>query len=577
MTTVRFLCTVLIFFASFLSSKAQVKDNSSITILYNAKVYTVNKSQPWAEALVVKNGKILFVGSNKEAFRYSSNKTDRVDCHGNFLMPGFIEGHGHLHGLGAYLNQLRLKEVKSWEEIVAQVAAAAKNTPKGQWIIGRGWHQEKWNHPPTKNYLGYPYHEELDRVSPYNPVILYHASGHGAYVNAKAMELMNLSQQTKDPVGGSIVRDAAGEIVGMLEESAQQLAMNAYQQWRNRLSETALKADYAHNVKTAEEECLRRGITSFQDAGIPVKQAEWMQEFGKQNKFKIRHYTMVKSSYHDLLQATKMFPVLNNAHNFLTINAVKVSLDGALGSYGAWLLESYTDRENWTGLNTFELDSLKSIASWCWKNNVQLCVHAIGDKANRETLNIFENEIKKDPTKEHRWRVEHAQHIHPSEIPRFAQNKVIASMQSVHCTSDAPYVIKRLGEERASNGAYRWRDFMNAGVVVTNGTDAPVEDVDPLPCLYAAVTRKPANHEAFYANQIMTREEALYSYTMANAFAAFQEKEKGSIEIGKFADLVLLDKNLSTCSEDEILQTKVISTWVGGIKKYDASEKKKSN
>jgi predicted amidohydrolase YtcJ len=241
-----------------------------------------------------------------------------------------------------------------------------------------------------------------------------------------------------------------------------------------------------------------------------------------------------------------------------------VSLDGALGSYGAWLLQPYADRAGWTGLNTFDIDSLKSIAAWCWKHKVQLCVHAIGDKANREAIDIFAVQIQQDPKRDHRWRVEHAQHVNPFEIPRFAKYKVIASMQSVHCTSDAPYVSRRLGEERASNGAYRWRDFMNAGVVVTNGTDAPVEDVNPIPCLFAAVTRKPANNPAFYPDQVMTRAEALYSYTMANAYAAFQEKEKGSIEVGKWADMILLDQNLLQCSNDDLLKANVLYTWVGG-------------
>lgn len=537
-------------------------------VLTNGQVYTVNKAMPSAEAVAVKDGKILFVGSNADVEKYIGDSTEKIDCKGQFVMPGFIEGHGHIHGLGSSLINLNLMDVKNWDEIVAMVAEAVKKAKPGDWIVGRGWHQEKWNPAPAKNYLGYPYHEELDKVSPENPVILSHASGHSLYANALALNLSGISATTPNPKGGDIVKDKNGVIVGVLEETAQSLVRAAYSDWENKKSEEEQKQKWIESLHLAEQECLRFGVTSFQDAGSSFKQVEGMQELAKQNKLDIRHWLMVRETNASLRENANKFPIINEGNSHLTVKAVKVSLDGALGSYGAWMLEPYADRTGWMGQNTFNMDSLKAIADFCWKNNLQLCVHAIGDRANRETINIFSEQIKNEKSKDHRWRVEHAQHVNPAEIPRFKEWNVIASMQSVHCTSDAPFVLKRLGADRAASGAYMWRAFMDAGVVVTNGTDVPVERINPFDCYYAAVTRKLSNGETFYPAQKMTREEGIYSYTMANAFAAFQDKELGSLEVGKWADIIILDKNLITCKEEDIKQTKVVATIVGGKQKY---------
>ncbi len=362
--------------------------------------------------------------------------------------------------------------------------------------MGRGWHQEKWNTAPAKNYLGYPYHEELDKVSPENPVILSHASGHSLYVNAMALNLAGITSSTPNPKGGDIVKDKTGVIVGVLEETAQSLVRAAYSDWENKKSEEEQKQKWIESLHLAEQECLRFGVTSFQDAGSSFKQVEGMQELAKQNKLDIRHWLMVRETNASLRENANKFPIINEGNSHLTVKAVKVSLDGALGSYGAWMLEPYADRTGWMGQNTFNMDSLKAIADFCWKNNLQLCVHAIGDRANRETINIFSEQIKNEKSKDHRWRVEHAQHVNPDEIPRFKEWNVIASMQSVHCTSDAPFVLKRLGADRAASGAYMWRAFMDAGVV-TNGTDVPVERINPFDCYYAAVTRNLSNGETF--------------------------------------------------------------------------------
>jgi predicted amidohydrolase YtcJ len=458
--------------------------------------------------------------------------------------------------------------VKNWDEIVQMVAEAVKKAKPGDWIIGRGWHQEKWNPAPSKNYLGYPYHDDLSKISPGNPVFLTHASGHAGFVNAKAMEMAGINAATTSPAGGEIVKDKNGIITGVLEETAQGLVSKAYNEFLGKQSPEERKAGWQKSIALAEEECLKKGVTSFHDAGSSFIQVEWMKELAQQEKFNIRHWVMVRASNRDLRNNAKMFTGNNGYGDFLTVKAIKVSIDGALGSYGAWLLEPYSDRAGWVGQPTFNIDSLKAIADFAWNNNLQLCVHAIGDRANREVINIYSEKINRDRKKDHRWRIEHAQHVNPVEIPRFSEWNVIASMQGIHCTSDAPFVPKRLGAKRSEEGAYVWKSFLNAGVVVNNGTDTPVEDVDPIACFYSSVTRKLKDGSEFYPAQKMTREQAIYSYTMANAYAGFQEKEKGSLETGKFADIVVLSNNLITCKEEDIQKTKVVMTIVGGRVKY---------
>lgn len=558
-------------FLSLLVSCSTPK-NAADLVLHHAQVYTVNTAQPTAEAVAVKDGKIIFVGSNKDAEQFIGTATESIDCKGQFLMPGFIEGHGHIHGLGASLITLNLMNVKNWDEIVAKVQDAVMKAKPGDWIIGWGWHQEKWNPAPAENYLGYPYHEELDKVSPNNPVLLSHASGHSSYVNAKAMELAGITNKTPNPTGGEIVQDKKGRIVGVLAETAQALVNKAYSDFVNRQSEQEQKTRWAESIRLAEEDCLKKGITSFQDAGSSFAQVKWMKELADSGKLNIRHWVMVRERNGVLRANASRFPVVDAGNGFLTVKAVKVSLDGALGSYGAWLLQPYSDRPGWVGEATFDLDSLKAIADFCWDNNLQLCVHAIGDRANRELIDLYARKIAEDKTRDHRWRIEHAQHVNPSEIPRFKEWNVIASMQGVHCTSDAPFVPKRLGEQRSREGAYVWQSFLKAGVVVTNGTDVPVEDEDPIACYYASVTRKLKDGTVFYPEQKMTREQALHSYTLANAYSSFQEKQKGSIELGKYGDFVLLSNNLITCPDEEIKKTKVMMTIVNGKVKFSVSE-----
>jgi hypothetical protein len=533
-------------------------------VIYNANVYTIDSLRPKAEAIVVDGDRIVYVGINDSAKAWIGDSTRAIDAGGKLVTPGWIEGHGHIHGMGASLVNLNLMKAKNWDEILAMVANAAKTAKPGDWIIGRGWHQEKWDATPAPNHLGYPYQESLDKVSPDNPVLLTHASGHSSYINAKAMQLAGITEKTPNPPGGDIVKDTSGKIVGVLEERAQALVYKPYEEWFTKRPEAERKADWAKSIALAEQECLRNGITSFVDAGSSFEQVAWMKELADGSKMQIRHYVMVRSGIKDLQQNAEVFPIMNAGNHHFTVRSIKVSLDGALGSYGAWLLEPYADRKGFFGQNTFSIPELKEIATFAWDKQLQLCVHAIGDRANRETIDIFAAQISKDRSTDHRWRIEHAQHMNPVDIPRFKEWNIIASMQGIHCTSDAPFVPKRLGDKRSEEGAYMWRAFMDAGVLVNNGTDVPVEDIDPFANFYASVTRKGKDGKAFYPAQRMTREEALYSYTLANAIAAFEDKDKGSLVPGKLADIVIFGQDLMTVPEEQLAQTKVAFTIVGG-------------
>jgi predicted amidohydrolase YtcJ len=541
-------------------------------ILFNGHIYTVDANESTVEAMAIRGDRILFTGTTEEVMKLKTDSTELIDLEGQFAMPGFIEGHGHYAGLGNSLMNLNFLKSKSWGDIVKLVEERAKTARTGEWIVGRGWHQEKWTKPLEKAVLGYPYHQELSRISPDNPVILSHASGHSIFANAKAMELAGITSETPNPPGGEIVRDARGEAIGVFEERAMSLITRAYDAYLASLSAEQKKEQWLNGIALAEQECLSKGITSFQDAGSSFQELSWYRELAEAGKMNVRLWAMVRHPYHTLKERIHEYPIIGAGNGFFTCRAIKTELDGALGAYGAWLLEPYNDKPGFTGQNTTLLEEVERIAGLAAKHRLQLCVHTIGDKANRELLNLCERLFQENPEgKNLRWRSEHAQHVDPADIPRFAQLGIIAAMQGIHCTSDAPFVVKRLGEARARTGAYPWRSLLDAGVVVTNGTDAPVEDVSAIESFYASVTRKRADTGiAFFPEQCMTRKEAIYAYTMANAYAAFEEKEKGSLEKGKLADVVVLSQDLLRCPEEAILSTKIIQTIVGGKVKFKA-------
>ena len=564
----------IIFFLPLFLAACQPPETADV-ILLNGNIYTVDSLMPKAQALAIKDGRIMQVGANEEIEKLKGPKTKVINLDGKFAMPGFIEGHGHFSSLGQSLMNLNFLKSRSWDDIVEQVRQAAAKAKPGEWIFGRGWHQEKWTVPPGRQVQGYPYHDELSAASPNNPVVLGHASGHAIFANKKAMEAAGITRETPGPTGGRIVRGPSGEAIGVFEERAAQAIYKVYQEYLESLPEKERLERWYKGIELAEKECLSKGITSFQDAGSSFDEIERYQAMAEKGELDLRLWAMVRHSSEDLKDQLDGFPIINAGGHFFTCRAIKTELDGALGSYGAWLLAPYNDNPGSTGQNTTSINEVKAIATLARDHGMQLCVHTIGDHANRELLNIMQELTAaggKD-LKSLRWRSEHAQHIDPADIPRFATLGVIAAMQGIHCTSDAPFVVKRLGVERARTGAYAWRSLLDAGAVVSNGTDTPVEDVSPLECYYATITRRRHQEKdkglELFPEQKMTRKEAIYSYTMANAYAAFEEKWKGSLTPGKVADIVVLSNDLLTCPEEEILKTKVLMTVVGGVVKYE--------
>src|SRR5580698_3331227 len=534
-------------------------------VLRNGKIVTLNAAQPVAQAIAVRGDKIAALGSNADAAKWIGPQTKVIDLHGQLAIPGFIEGHGHFTGIGEYRLGLDLREARTWQQIVAQVARAARQAKPGEWIVGRGWHQSKWDHAPDPNVEGFPLHASLDAVSPNNPVLLTHASGHAVFVNAKAMEAGHITRDTASPAGGEILKDKNGDPTGLLRESAQGLANRAHEAYLAKRTPAEAAAELRKVIDLATRECLSKGITSFEDAGSQFSTVDTFRAMAQKHELGLRLWVMLRAPNVQLAANLDRYRMVGIGENHLTVHAIKRYMDGALGSRGAWLLEPYTDKPDSTGLNIDDPADIRRTAEMAIAHNYQLCIHAIGDRANREVLNIYEAVFREHPDKKNlRWRVEHAQHLSAADIPRFGQLGVIAAMQAVHCTSDAPYVLLRLGPKRAEEGAYVWQKLMRSGAIVANGTDAPVEDVSPIACYYAAVSRRLKDGSVFFPDQRMSREEALRSYTWNNAYAAFEENVKGSLEPGKLADITVLSKDILTVPEDQILTADVKYTIVGG-------------
>ena len=534
-------------------------------ILLNGKLVTVDDDRPEAQALAASGGRIVAVGTDEEIERYRGPDTRVIDLDGNLAIPGFIEGHAHFLGIGRSLMIVDLKGARSWSEVVERVAAAAARAEPGEWIQGRGWHQEKWDEAPRPDVEGYPVHDELSRATPDNPVVLGHASGHAVMANALAMELAGIDASTPDPDGGQILHDAKGRPIGVLRETAEDLVGTAVGEAMAARSEDEIEQEFSRRVELATQECLSKGVTSFHDAGVSFASIERLRKAAADGRLGVRLWVMIGEGNESLKQGVDAFPVIGEADHMITVRGIKRLLDGALGSHGAWLLEPYSDLPESSGLNTLTVEELEETAEIAVEHGLQLCVHAIGDRANREVLDVYEQTFERYPDRtDLRWRIEHAQHLSPADIPRFAQLDVIASMQAVHCTSDGPWVPERLGDERCESGAYVWRSLIDSGAVVSNGTDAPVEDVDPLANFLAAVSRRMRNGEEFYPDQRMTREEALRAGTLNAAYSAFEEETKGSLTPGKLADVVVLSRDIMTVPVEEISETEVLYTIVGG-------------
>jgi predicted amidohydrolase YtcJ len=531
-------------------------------ILVNGKIVTVDERAPAASWLAVRGDRITALGSEPKGYtRYAGEATEIVDLGGALAVPGLIESHGHFTGLGQSKTVLDLTKARSWDEIVALVAAAAAAAKPGDWILGRGWHQDKWDRAPEPSVDGLPVHDLLSKATPNNPVLLTHASGHSSLANAKAMELSKITATTTDPDGGEIIRDAKGRAIGAFLETAQSLVR--YQAGHDTPEEA--RARTRKLVELASHECLVHGVTTFHDAGTSFGTIDTYKAMFEEGALPVRLYVMLGAGSEALAERGAAYRMIGAVDNHLTVRTIKRLIDGALGAHGAWLLDPYADLPTSTGLNTESIEEMRATAKFAIENGFQVATHAIGDRGNRETLNIYEEAFKAHPDKtDLRWRIEHAQHLSLDDIPRFGRLGVLAAMQGIHCTSDAPWVYKRLGAKRAEEGAYVWRKLMASGASVSNGTDVPVEPIDPMACFYATVTRKLKDGTTFFPDQKMTREEALRSYTLNGAYAGFEEGLKGSLTPGKLADITVLSRDILTCPEDDIPGTEALYTIIGG-------------
>ena len=546
------------------------EDQKADMIIHNGVIYTMNDLNPITEAVAVGDGKIIALGKYRDLDPLINAKTKIINLSGAMMTPGIIEGHGHFYGLGLAKMQLDLSKTESYQDLIDMVSDAVRNSNPGEWILGRGWHQSKWSDNKDDFVKGFQTHDRLSEVSPNNPVWLKHASGHAGFANQNAMDIANVNRETEFGFGGEIIKDLSKEPTGVFNERAQGLISSHID---NNLSEDSDIRAIELAVKTS----LENGITSFHDAGTGKKTIEILREAINRGILKVRIYAMLTSRDTTLLNEWyKKGPEIGTGGDLLTIRSIKLNADGALGSRGAWLIDEYTDRPGHYGMPTQSMEYVYRVAKNGLLSGFQVNSHAIGDKANREILNEYEKVFNEHPdlAANHRWRIEHAQHVAPADIPRFGRMKVIPSIQGIHMSSDRPWAIDRLGKKRIEESAYVWRDLIDHGAILINGSDVPVEPIDPIASFYASTTRKTLKgfpDFGYEPKQKMTRIEALKSYTLNAAYGAFEENIKGSIEIGKYADFTVFSQNLITIPEDKILDTKILYTIVNGVVEYQAN------
>lgn len=534
-------------------------------VLRNGNVVTMDASNPGATAVAMTDGRISWVGNESAVESWIGPDTEVLDIEGRLAVPGLIEGHAHFMNLGRALLGVPLMDTRSWEEIVARVEQAAREAPPGTWIVGRGWHQSKWDTPVAVSVRGFPVHDALSAVSPDNPVLLDHASGHAILANARAMEAAGVGLDTPSPEGGEILRLPDGRPRGVFVENAEDLVGDAYDAWLEALPVEQLKARTREIIRLANQEAIRHGITTFHDAGVSPDDIESYRAAISDGEVNVRLWAML-SEGHATPATLEAVRVVDDLDHRLTVRAIKAYSDGALGSRGAWLLEPYADEPGSTGHNTVPMERIREVADLALAHGFQLCTHAIGDRANREVLDVYEAAFAANPSAavDARFRIEHAQILHPDDVKRFAPLGVIAAMQGVHSISDGPWTPDRLGAERTRVRAFPFRDLLDDGVVVMNGTDAPVESVDPIASYYGSVTGRTIDGEVFNPQHLMTREEGLASYTIGAAYGAHTEADRGSIETGKLADVTVLSRDILTIPEEEIPDTYAVYTIIGG-------------
>ena len=561
-----FLILITIFTVIFTLFSCRGSVGSADLVLRNGRIITMDNRWPQVSALAVKGDRISAIGSDRDMLRYTGMETQVIDLKGMLTIPGFIEGHGHFYSLGASLMELELRNADNWDAIIALVAAEVKNKKPGTWIVGRGWHQNKWTTKPQPNVGGLPIHHKLSAVSPQNPVFLSHTSGHGVFVNQAAMLASGVSEKSVNPPGGEIVRDENGEPIGMLRENAAQPVRDALKAYQTKRTIQEVKAAMLQQVKLAAQNAIENGITSFQDMGSTWKELDHLKVMAAEGSLPIRLYMAVQEPAVEMEEKLADYRLVGYGNNFLTIRCIgEKVLDGALGTHGGWLLESYTDLPRSFGLNVTPVPEIRHSAELAIKHDYQLAIQGIGDRAARELFNIYEEQFTIHPEKKDlRWRIEHAQVTHPDDLLRYAALGVIPGIQGIFACSDGPWVVDRLGVERTKERGYLFRSMAESGALIMNGTDPPVEEISPIASFHCSITRELSDGSIFQPEQRLTREQALQSYTINNAFTAFEEDLKGSITPGKLADITVLSKDIMTVPEDEILDTEIVYTILGG-------------
>lgn len=523
-------------------------------IVHNAQVYTANQAQPAARAVAVRGDRLVLIGSDQDALALRGPSTRVVDARGATLLPGLQDSHGHFTGLGASLQTLRLRGTTSYEQIVDMVRQRAAQARPGEWILGRSWDQNDW---AVKEW---PHHQKLTEAAPHNPVYLERVDGHAALVNKAALDAAGLTRTTKDPTGGRVIRDENGEPAGVLIDNAQDLVEQTIP--------PVSAAQLEDQILLADAEARRLGLTMVHDAGASPQIVEAYKRLIDQGKLKTRLYVMLRGPLTMLEQEFRRGPLINHANHRLSVRAIKIAADGALGSRGAALLEPYSDEPTTSGFLVTPQEEIYAQTLAAARAGFQTCIHAIGDRGNRVAMDVFERVQTEVPgSRQLRMRNEHAQILDAAEIPRFARLNVIASMQATHATSDMPWVPARIGVQRMHEGAYVWQQLLKSGVVLANGSDFPVEEPNPMLGLYAAITRQDPRGNppgGWMPEERLSREEMLQSFTWNAAYAAHAEKDLGSLEVGKIADMVLVDRDVMTIEPQAILGASVVMTIVGG-------------
>lgn len=535
-------------------------------ILRNAVVYTANERQPRAQAVAVKADRILFVGSNADAAKYAGPQTRTIDLRGATVVPGMIDSHYHLSGVGMREMTLNLEGTTSLDDFLAKVKARVDQAKPGEWVTGRGWIETFWK--PQQ----FPTRYDLDKISPNNPVYLTRADGHAGVANSAALKLANVTKDTPNPFGGEVMKDkATGEPTGMLVDRAQGLV-------RSRVpSGTPTQADEAYVIGARRS--VELGWTGIQNAGGSYDDVERLRRLYAEGKIKLRVYQALHGPSPSAARLIKEGASVGEFDNRFTLRGIKVVFDGALGSKGAALLAPYADHDT-AGLLTAKEEEVLPMLIAALKSGIQVETHAIGDRANRIILDLYEKALAAVPVNERktpdpRYRVEHAQILDPADIPRFVKLGVIPSMQPSHAIGDLHFAPSRLGLKRLA-GAYAWQTLIKSGVVIAGGSDAPVERGEPMIEFYAAVARKDLrgfSGEGWHPEQRVTREQALKMFTIWAAYAAFEEKIKGSIEPGKLADLTVLSSDIMRVPEAEIPKTRCLMTVIHGEVVHNAMGK----